>query len=220
MRALLLLLLLAGCARPLTEGERVFAGHFFGPETLSARVTFRENPLVGVSARTYPTRPRSTCRERILPPIETPTYEARTAGVTLYTHVMTSPGYYLDDYLPGYPDRMNLAAAMFFAHEMTHVWQWKNRGQTRFTPLRAGLEHVTTTDPYLFETDTQDFLDYGYEQQASLVEEYLCCATLDPQGARTDRLRALVSQALPISELPQVGDVRVPYSGALEGICS
>ena len=220
MRVLLILLLLAGCGRVLTEGEKTLAGHVFGPETLNTRVTWRENPLVGLSARTYPTRPRTTCRERILPPLDTPTYQARTAGITLFTHVNTSPDFYLPDYLPEYPEKMNLAAAMFFAHEMTHVWQWKNRRDTFYTPLKAGLEHVVTTDPYLFETDTRDFLDYGYEQQASLVEEYLCCATLDPDGARTDRLRALVSQALPLRDLPRVGDVRVPYSGALTGICS
>ena len=220
MRVLVLLLLLAGCARPLTPGERDFAGHFFGPETVDRTTTFQPVAVVGALSRTYAARPRTTCREKILPPLEGPTFEARTAGITLYNHVVTSPDWYLEDYLAGWPEELDLVAAMFFAHEMTHVWQWRNRQITRFTPLRAGLEHVVSDDPYLFETDGRRFEDYGYEQQASLVEEYICCQTLDPEGARTARLRALVGAALPLQELPRVRDVRVPYSGALGGICS
>jgi len=221
MRMLVLLLLLAACGRPLSPAETAFAGALFGPETAAPPVSFRAAAPVGAVPRTYPTRPRTTCREKILPPNDDPTFEARTAGVTLWTHVITNPDWYAEDYLAGWPERMNLVAAMFFAHEMTHVWQWKNRAQTRFTPLRAGLEHVRVTDPYLFETGGGSLLDYPYEQQASLVEEYVCCVTLDPGGARTERLRALLSEHLPLRELPRARAVLLPWPEApITGMCA
>ena len=43
-------------------------------------------------------------------------------------------------------------------------------------------------DPYLFdERADRRFLEYGYEAQASLVEEYVCCRALDPSGGRGPR---------------------------------
>ena len=110
---------------------------------------------------------------------------------------------------------------MFLAHELTHVWQWQNRATTGYSPLRVGSEHWRGTDPYLFDADANPrFLDYGYEQQASLVEEYVCCVTLDPEGARTERLRGLLAQVMVPADLPAV-DVRLPWRDAeTRGICS
>ena len=115
---------------------------------------------------------------------------------------------------------MSLGAAMYLVHELTHVWQWQNRARTGYTPLRVGAEHTRSADPYLFDTDANArFLDYGYEQQASLVEEYLCCQVLDPEGARTGRLHALLSQVMNPGDLPQVG-VILPWDGVeRRGIC-
>ena len=84
-----------------------------------------------------------------------------------------------------------------------------------------GREHFVDEDPYLFEVDaSRRFLDYGYEQQASLVEEYVCCTALDPEGARTDRLRALLAQVIEPGALPD-RPVFVPWEGVqARGICS
>ena len=132
------------------------------------------------------------------------------------------------DFAPGSgPDGgaapLDLAGAMFFVHEMTHVWQWQNRALTGYHPGRALREQVTIDDPYLFD-DAADapFLSYGYEAQASLVEEYLCCATLDPGGARTGRLFDLLRQVMPVAE-PAAFDrpVRLPWEGAdVPDICA
>jgi hypothetical protein len=64
------------------------------------------------------------------------------------------PEYHLPDYVAPREGRRSLAAAMFFAHEMTHVWQWQNRAVTGYHPFRAFSEHVRIEDPYLF--DPQD----------------------------------------------------------------
>lgn len=222
---LVLLLILAACGRPLTEAERAFmTGVQPGLETGHIRIV--EAPFVGLRGHERPVRPRSTCRELILPPPEGPTVVARAAGMTGFRRVWVNPDYYLDDYLEGYPDELRLLAAMFFAHEMTHVWQWQQRAVTGYHPLRGASEHWVSDDPYLFDVpeNTPDFLDYGYEQQASLVEEYICCRALDPEGARTERLERILQPYLafePITSRMSQPDVRLPWAGAeTSGICS
>ena len=66
--------------------------------------------------------------------------------------------------------------------------------------------------------------DYGFEQQAALVEEFVCCRALDPAGARTAELTALIHEAFPAAArddgVPPDG-LRLPWSGAqTRGICS
>jgi len=221
----LALLVVAACGRPLTLAEREFMlglqGETFNPEP----VRISRNRLVGIFEKTYPVRPRNTCRERILPPPKGPTFTGSTAGIVLFQHLRTRPDIYLKDYV-GRPDgALNLAAAMFFAHEMTHVWQWQNRRVTGYHPFRAFAEQWTVEDPYLFDSDREPrFLDYGYEQQASLVEEYVCCRALDPKGARTARLERLLRQNMPLASRLERLDGRVtlvPWSGVERaGICS
>ena len=110
---------------------------------------------------------------------------------------------------------------MYLVHEMTHVWQWQNRRSTGYHPARAFAEQALIDDPYLFEDEPgRRFLDYGFEAQASLVEEYLCCATLDADGARTVRLRDLLRQVMPVAD-PEAFPRRVvvPWGRDLRGLC-
>ncbi|WP_368187297.1 hypothetical protein [Aestuariibius sp. HNIBRBA575] len=223
----------------LTPTEIQLAEELFGPSLDVEQVRFHDNAPIGLITRTYPVRPRTTCQELIQPPATGPTLQGRTAGVTLWNHVHAREAWFLDDYAADYPDQFNIVAAMFFAHELTHVWQWQNRQHTGFTPSRAAWEHTQLADPYLFDPDTEvSFLDYGYEQQGALVEEFVCCATLDPQGARTGRLRALLADALPpdaaggtrmgsaisMGQLSAVigrTDIWLPWDGAdIDGICN
>lgn len=222
---ILALLVVASCGRPLTPAEREFIvglqGRSFDPEP----VRISRNRLVGISKRTFPARPRTTCRERILPPPDGPTFTGRTAGIVLFQHLHTSPGFYSEDYVARPDGALDLAAAMYFAHEMTHVWQWQNRAVTGYHPFRAFAETWSGEDPYLFDGDSRRrFLDYGYEQQASLVEEYVCCRALDPDGDRTARLERLLRQSMPLA--PRLDhldglEILVPWEGVEpHGICS
>lgn len=220
---LCLLLLLSACGRPLTDNEIRFAQTLQG-ETLNVTKARLVNgaPTRAVTFRRKP-RPRVTCRERILPPATTEIVTAKPAAVALWNRVLFDKDWYLDDYLPDYPDTINLIAAMLYAHEITHVWQWQNRKLTGYSPLRAAAEHQAE-DPYLFDlTRSPQFLDFGYEQQASIVEEFVCCRALDPQAARTKRLHGLISQVMPVAPLPQSRphNVRLPWDGVeLGGICA
>ncbi len=228
MRTLFLILttlVLATCGRPLTEAEIAYMAEIQGPTFNPRPVRIVENPLVGIFTQTYPTRPPTTCRERIFPPPDTPTVSGQTAGIVFFNTLHLREDVVLPDYTRFEDGTRGLVAAMFFAHEMTHIWQWQNREVTNYHPFRAFWEHATIEDPYLFSNDDQrSFLSYGYEQQASLVEEYVCCRALDPQGARTARLEALIGQVMPVTPLQSRADdtdIRIPWADApIGGICS
>lgn len=221
----LCLLTLAGCGRALTGGEEALVAELMGPTLDTGEVRMLEAGFIGLTTQTYPARPRVTCREKIAPPPRGPTVQVRTAGAVLFDHVLSAPDWTLPDYLPGYPDRINLVAAMYFTHEMAHIWQWQNREITGYHPLRGAAEHRGGADPYLFDPeDRTPFLDLGYEQQASLVEEYVCCRTLDPTGARTQRIWERLSAVMPVAP-PGTAPRPIAVSGLheetdIDGICS
>ncbi|MEM9795343.1 MAG: hypothetical protein AAF919_02575 [Pseudomonadota bacterium] len=218
--ALTVPILLAACGRPLTESEMALLAPIHGETLDTGPVRLAANPLVGLVPLNYPVRPRTTCRERIAPPVEGPIVEGRAGGVVLFETLFLNP----DVDRPNFAlEPLNLGAAMFLVHEMTHVWQWQNSGLTGYTPWRVAAEHVRSVDPYLYDpADPREFLDFGYEQQAILVEEYLCCAVLDPEGVRTVQLYDLLSDVMPVARPPAFERaVLLPWDGVqLEGICA
>ena len=228
MRMLILFLaclVLAACGRPLTPAERDYMAALQGADFDPDPVRIVENPLVGLVTLRYPARLQTTCRERVAPPPETAIVEGRTAGMVLFNTLHVREDVFVPDYVEMPDGRQHLYAAMFFAHEMTHVWQWQNRGLTGFHPLRVAREHVRVEDPYLFDDSSgRRFLDFGYEAQASLVEEYVCCRAVDPQGARTTRLEQLIGQVMPVTPWQTRADqarTYLPWDGIEpQGMCS
>ena len=223
--ALLILLFLAACGRPLTDSERAFARGIHGDTLDFAAVRLHDGaPTRAVTFRRKP-RPRTTCRELIFPPPDPSEtiITSKPAAVAVFNNVLFDRDWFLDDCLPDYPDRIGLVAAMLLSHELTHVWQWQNRALTGYSPLRAASEHNPGSDPYLFELEERRFLDFGYEQQGSIVEELVCCRALNPQGERTKRLHRLVRQVMPVAPLPQspAHEVGLPWDGIdLKNICT
>lgn len=218
------LMLIAGCGRPLTQGEADFARTLHGDTLDFSAVRIVEGaPTRAVTFRREP-RPRTTCRERIFPPRTDEIVTSKPAAVAFFNHVLFDRDWYLEDFLPDYPDRVGLVAAMLFAHEVTHVWQWQNRKDTGYTPFRAAFEHDGARDPYLFDLETEPRFDaFGFEQQGAIVEEFVCCRALDPGAPRTRRLHDLISQAMPVAPLPasRAYDVGLPWDGVeIKGICS
>ena len=221
--ALLAVLMITACGRPLTENERAFLGTIHGDTLDLDAVRLHDGaPTRAVTFRRKP-RPRTTCRELILPPPEDEIVTTKPAAVALWNTVLFDKDWFLEDYLPEYPDTVGIIAAMLFAHEITHIWQWQNRATTGYSPLLAASEHGGGADPYLFAVNAdRKFADFGFEQQGSIVEEYVCCRALAPQGTRTSRLHALIAQVMPVAPLPQSRewDVRLPWDGVeLRGIC-
>ena len=218
---------LTACGRPLTETEKDFLSGIHGTQLNTRPIRFHDGNPGGQVTYQIPVRPRTTCQERIWPPqTETRTVTVSPGATALFHHVLFRKDLYLENYVPGWPKEIGLVQAMLLAHEATHIWQWQNRKRTGYTPLKALREHATQADPYLFEPDGKDrrFLDFGYEQQGAIVEEYVCCRLLDPSAKRTDRLRKLLSQELPISRLDEMlqhtQSVLLPWAGIPQsGIC-
>lgn len=224
MRILLAFLLLTACARGVTDSEQLLIDQIMGDSLNSSEVRLLEVGVIGMVTRSYPTRPQVTCRERIAPPPSGPTFQTRTAGAVAWTHVLTNPDWTLPDYAPDYPDAFNIVAAMYFAHEMVHIWQWQNRATTGYSPFRGLAEHKPGFDPYLFDpTEEINFLSMGYEQQAALVEEFICCRTLAPEAPRTERLFQTLAAVMPVqhpTQTPRPVEVFGIHEDAdLVGIC-
>ena len=189
----------------------------FGPSLDASKIRIVEDAPLRSFTVNLPPRPRVTCQERVVPQ-RTGTIKVTPAGLVAFNKLYLSKNWSLEDFLPRYPEAVSLYELMLFAHEMTHIWQWQNRARTGYHPLKAATEHLRSDDPYLFDPDTQQpFLSYGFEQQAGLVEEYVCCAVLDPEGARTARLKALISKEIPVGDFPRptvfVGWPDAPRSG-------
>jgi hypothetical protein len=223
MRVALLfsLILLAACTRALSPGETSFAKQLFSQEIDTAHIRFNDGAVIGKVTYKREKRPRLACRERIWPEPTTDTVTVGPAAVAIHNKVFFAKPYFSNDYLSAYPERINVFAAMLFAHELTHVWQWQNRAKTGYSPVRAANEHNWVEDPYLYDITTKTtFLDFAFEQQASIVEEYVCCAALDPSAPRTKRLESLLRGAFPLGKLTIPRDIYVPWDGVQKrGIC-
>jgi len=219
------LLFLGACARPLTSGETAFAKTLFGPDLATKKVRIAPFTALDKITSNRARRPRIACRERIWPAPKTKTVTTSTAAFVVWNRINISRDLYLRDYMSKYPRAMSVPAAMLIGHEMTHVWQWQHRDKTGYTPLKALREHGAGKDPYLLNISTKSkFLDYPYEQQGAIVEEYVCCRALDPEGTRTKRLHDMLSGAFPVARLDAATArpaAYLPWKGAkTAGICS
>lgn len=223
--ALLLLLILTACGRPLTPNETEFLRAFHGDDLDPRKIRLIDGNPAGAVTYEIPVRPRTTCQERIWPPLDAAqTITVSPAATVLFNKVLLRDDIYRADMLKGYPDRIDLFDAMLLAHEATHIWQWQNRKLTGYHPIKAAREHANSKDPYLFDTEqARDFLEFGYEQQGSIVEEYVCCRLLDPNAPRTSRLRGMIGKYMPVDRLDKAIDrptVLLPWKGVqTDGIC-
>lgn len=221
MRFLIVLCLLAACARPLSEAERAFAQTVQGPSLDSSDVQVHRGALIGNIVSERPARPAKACRERIRP-AETGSVEVSTAAIVLFDRVFFARRFWQEDFLASYPRVLPLEEAMLLAHELTHVWQWQQREKTGYHPWKAAAEHAALEDPYLFELGDRSFAEYGYEQQGGLVEEFVCCRALDPDGERTQALYDLLQPVFPALHRRETAErVSVRWQDApRQGICS
>lgn len=76
-------------------------------------------------------------------------------------------GCYQDDYSKATPARQAV-----FIHEMTHVWQCQNKVLSlSLTDMWNIVNYTPKAYQYTLE-ENKDFLQYGFEQQASIIEDY------------------------------------------------
>lgn len=221
----LLCLVLAGCGgRPLTGPEGAFVRAAFAEQLDVSRVRIGDHLATGSFTFMRKPRPRVSCSERIWPAPPPGKVTTSTGAMAIFHRVAFREDLYRPNFLPPAPAPIDLPDAMIFAHEMTHVWQWQQRARTRYHPLRGLSEHTVSDDPYLYDLNTTArFLDFGYEQQGAIVEEYICCLALDPEAPRTARLGKMIGAEFPIARLAALLDgrkIRLPWNGVeTKNIC-
>ncbi len=192
------LVVLAACTgRPMSTGERTLAADIFGPslDTNQVRVKrgFQGAPPEG-DGKPLPERKKIEIRPGVCDRVSPTPPEGPPPAWALYNTVHFSREWYRDDTAPGWPEQILLPQTLIMAHELVHVWQWQNRRLTGYRPAKAGLESVFNKDPYFYvPAEGEGFLKYGFEQQATLLEDYLCYAIFDPANARRSKIRAILA---------------------------
>lgn len=201
-RALLLsFLMLSACARGLTDNEVMFAKSLFG-DTLDTDEV-RVMAGLGVTPLPLPPKPDPAAvpGEVRKPPddlcVRKPSprryYFTWPAAFVVNSDMFFSYRWYSPDAFAGVPDSVPFPGSVLMAHELVHVWQWQNRERTDYTPLKGGQESWADRDPYFFEAQAgAEFLSYGYEQQAAMVEDFVCYAFFDPHDPELDRIAGIL----------------------------
>lgn len=200
--AVLLIVLCAACGRPLTPTETQFAKDVFGPTLDTSKVVVgRGTGLTppGATKLTKITRVRGT--EQACIRVPQPQATAPAPAFAFHNKMNFDTGLYSSDMVLEWPGALRLPHALIFAHELTHVWQWQNRAITGYSPFRALAESIRLADPYFAPPGAAEFFSFGYEQQAAMIEDYLCFAFANPKHPRRDELRQILSPVFPIKAL-------------------
>ena len=201
----LVVLLLAACTRGLTESEAQLARDVFGDDLDVTQVRIAkdfgllpppQSARISVDRRKVAEGATPCLREPTPPRTEAP--PAFAIGNTLFL----SDGIYLVDGGVFWPAGITWPQTFVFVHELTHVWQWQNREITGYSPLRALAEGLPGRDAYFYDPDVElRFENFGFEQQASIIEDYLCHLAFEPANPRVKELRSLIDPVLPMDRL-------------------
>ncbi|MEM7717959.1 MAG: hypothetical protein AAF222_02055 [Pseudomonadota bacterium] len=196
--SLSLIAMIAGCARPLTTEEREFADDLFGPSLDTSKVRVAEGLGVIPQSKTIPGEVRlveGTDQACLRTPQPRGAQPPQAFAVFNRLHFET--GLYSSDMVLAWPESLCVPQAIIFAHELVHAWQWQNRAETGYHPLRALGEYFRFADPY-FSDGQSEFFNYGYEQQAAIVEDYVCFAMANPNHPRRGELRTILAPVFPV----------------------
>ncbi len=203
-RSLVIVILagLAACARPLTETEERFAKDLFGETLDTSEVTISQGLGLAPLYRTVPaslTVLRGTDKACLRTP--QPRGAQPPQAFALYERMHFDTDLYSSDMALGWPKGLRFPNAIVLAHELTHVWQWQNRAVTGYTPARALAESWRLADPYYSAPgESPAFYSFGYEQQAAIVEDFVCFTVANPDHPRRAELRAILEPVLPVAD--------------------
>jgi hypothetical protein len=197
-------LIVAACSRPLTPAEEAFANDLFGDSLDTSKIRVAQGLGATPLYRTVPgkvTLVEGTDRACVRTPQPRGAQPPQAFAVANRLHFDSQ--LYSSDMIMRWPDAMRVPQALIFAHELTHAWQWQNRDRTGYTPLRAVGESLELADPYFSEGQAA-FFSFGYEQQAAIVEDYVCFAFANPNHPRRAELREILAPVFPLDEFDAV----------------
>lgn len=201
--ALAAVLVLPACTRPLTGNETRMARDVFGPAIDTDAVRVAKGLGLAPPPRAQPVRTQTRragsgfCDREPTPPRRGP-----PPGFAIGNTVFLWGDIYQSDAGRHWPDALAVPESFVFLHELVHVWQWQNRAATGYSPLAAFAEGLPGRDAYFYTPgDAPRLDDFGYEQQAAIVEDYICHAYFDPTAPRRAALRTLVAPVLAVDRL-------------------
>lgn len=201
-------LLLTACSRPLAPGERALAEDIFGGGLASDQVRIAAGFGVVPAPAPRPLPPKSDTiepRPGVCDRVAPAGPDGPPPAWAIYQTVHVARAFYRDDVMPGWPDQVLLPQVLILAHELVHVWQWQNRRLTGYRPLRAGVESLFNLDPYFYVPEPgAGFLEYGFEQQAALVEDYICYGVFDPENPRRAELRKILEPHFRVARIDEI----------------
>ena len=187
---------LAACARPLSDVETAFAQDLFGPTLDVEKVRIVSLPYWARNAG-EPQLLRGTKRACVRTP--QPRGAQPPQAFALGNTMHFSGPLQARDMTLAWPKALRFPQSLIFAHELTHVWQWQNRAWTGYTPFRAVGESISVPDPYFSASgEAPVFFAFGFEQQAAIVEDYVCFTIANPTHPRRAELRGLLAPVFPV----------------------
>jgi hypothetical protein len=212
--ALAALAVSASCTRSLTDNEAAFTHALCGDtidtdaiEVLAGAgitplpyVTPQQKAARAEAAKAPPRKaPEDICVRKPSPRKYAWSWPA---AFVLENNVYLAYRYYAKDAFAGvYDGRVPYPQTLLMAHELVHVWQWQNRELTDYTPEKSGSESVKSRDPYYWVGEAgREFLSYGYEQQAAIIEDFVCYALLDPEDAKLGEIADILRPVLPVDQ--------------------
>ena len=190
-----------GCARPLTQAEESFARDLFGSDLDVSKVEVAQGVGILPLYRTevsQTTRVQGTDKACLRTP--QPRGAQPPQAFAFHNRVHFETGLYSSDMVINWPDQLRVPQALVLAHELTHVWQWQNRARTGYSPRRAVAESWRLADPYFSGAGEAAFLSLGYEQQAAIVEDFVCFTFANAGHPRRQELRDILEPVLPVAE--------------------
>ncbi|NNE79561.1 MAG: hypothetical protein HKN18_04730 [Silicimonas sp.] len=193
------LVVLGACNRPLTPAEDKFAADLFGPSLDRSKVSVAQGIGITPLYRTKVariTRVQGTGQACVRTP--QPRGAQPPQAFAFRNRVHFESGLYSSDMVINWPDQLRVPQALVLAHELTHVWQWQNRDRTGYSPFRAVAESWRLADPYYSGPGEAAFFSLGYEQQAAIVEDYVCFTFANPGHPRRQELRAILAPVFPV----------------------
>lgn len=193
---------LTACARPLTPSEDQLARDLFGPSLDTSAVTITQGLGLAPLYRTVPasvTVLKGTEKACVRTPQPRGAQPPQAFAFRNRLHFETD--LYSSDMALAWPEGLHFPQALILAHELTHVWQWQNRGRTGYSPWRAAAESWRVADPYFApEGETAAFFAFGYEQQAAIVEDFVCFTVANPDHPRRSELREILEPVFPVRD--------------------
>ncbi len=200
--AVLLVLALAACTRPLTPAERTFASDLFGPSLDTTNVRIAQGLGVIPPMRTVPASlTRVSGTEKACVRVPQPRGTQPPQAFALGERIHFTSDIYSSDMALSWPHTLRFPQALILAHELAHVWQWQNRELTGYTPGRAVTESLRIADPYFAQPGlVERFAEFGYEQQAAMVEDFVCFTIANPGHPRRGELRTILAPVLPVDQ--------------------